>query len=238
MHEPRDYFRSIKMLAVGALPALVAFVLARTGRSFGRPELYAAAFVVFGYLTPIVTANTKRKGSVVVAILLAALFLGMGFEMDFAKQRLAVVPWWLFSWGLYPGIAISLSIRALPPRALSVWLPLALGVAVAVRVFLPDKILIPASIALLLVDLAILAKYPKTRLVRQSAGITLGTPAPLEDEPIADAAPAAAPADPSDARPLDATGAGNGDPVPPPPAGQDVSVPEHPASTEPKKDPS
>lgn len=151
--------RTLWMLAIGAAPAAISYGLLALGESTGKTLLNISGFVMFGFLTPIVVANAKRRGSVVVAMLLAAAFLGFGGSIR--DEGYNLLPWWLFAWGLFPSLAITLSIRLSSVKLLPFTLPFALLASVVARLLVPDSILAAAGIVLLLADMLILRQFGK-----------------------------------------------------------------------------
>jgi hypothetical protein len=105
-----------------------------------------------------VVANARRLGSVFVALLLAGIFLGVGMDSDSAPG-FDIRPWWLFAWGLFPAIAVTLCLRLVRQRWLAWVLPFALAASIVARLLLPDAVMAFGALGLLLADALILRKY-------------------------------------------------------------------------------
>ena len=158
-NSPGETFRTFKMLAIGGAPAAVSYCLYLAGEATDQILLFIASFAIFGVLTPMVVANAKRIGSVVVALLLAAAFLGS--QSGVTSEGMNLMPWFLFACGLFPSLAITLAIRLSVVKYLPYTLPLALFTSVVALVLMPASYVAGISLALLLADMLVLRKFGK-----------------------------------------------------------------------------
>lgn len=165
---PGETSRTFKMLAVGAAPAAISYGLLLLAETTGQTLLFFGSFVLFGFTTPMVVANAKRRGSVVVALLLAGAFLGMQSGVD--QTGFNPFPWLLFAWGLFPSLAITLCLRLSSSKVLPFTLPLALLASVVALLLVPESLIAGVSLIVLLADMLILRKYGKMASETPPAG--------------------------------------------------------------------